>query len=377
MHVESEGRSNGRGVDCSVLVPVLNEERYVSQSVRAMQAQEFHGGLEFLFVDGGSTDRTRAILAQLAREDPRIRILDNPRGSTASGLNVALGHARGRWIARMDAHTEYAADYLAHGIRRLEGGDTSWVSGPAVPSGDGLVSGAVSLALSTWLGRAGSRKWSTGTDGQGGETELDAGVFAGVWERRTLLQLRGWDERWLKNEDSELAGRFLERGERLVCLPAMAARYAPRDSIPGLWRQYLSYGEYRAKTAVRHPHTMRRSHLIAPWLVIACLAATAGPASIRRLARAALALYAACLAGTSVGVAGCADDVREAMLVPLALAVMHLAWGTGTLRGAARHGLPLAAVAGALGIDRISSRPAARAHGVFAPSLSVPEDEVA
>ncbi len=373
----SDGKSNGRGIECSVLVPVLNEERYIAQSVRAMQAQRFPGQVEFLFADGRSSDRTRSILDDLAREDSRIRILDNPRGSTASGLNVALAHARGRWVARMDAHTEYAADYLAQGVRRLAQGDTSWVSGPAVPTGDGLVSRAVSLALSTWLGRAGSRKWSFAADGDGGETELDAGVFAGVWERRRLLELRGWDERWLKNEDSELAGRFLARGDRLLCIPAMAARYTPRDSISALWRQYFVYGEYRAKTAARHPETMRRSHLLAPAFAIACAAAVSGPAGMRRLARAGLALYATVVAGAAVDVARRADDVRETLLVPLALAVMHLAWGAGTVRGAVRHGPPLVAIAGALGLGGLVPRSAARGQGVFAPSLRVQEEDAA
>jgi len=98
--------SEGGDIECSVLMPVLNEEHHIETSVAAMRRQRFDGELEFLIVDGGSTDRTMEIVADLARRDPRIRVLANPRRITASGLNVALGHARGRWVARMDAHTE-------------------------------------------------------------------------------------------------------------------------------------------------------------------------------------------------------------------------------------------------------------------------------
>src|ERR1017187_3969399 len=96
-----------RTVACSVLMPVLNEERHIEGSVAAMCRQRFRGELEFLIVDGGSTDRTLEIVRGLAREDTRIRLLANPRRVTSSGLNVALGSARGRWVARMDAHAEY------------------------------------------------------------------------------------------------------------------------------------------------------------------------------------------------------------------------------------------------------------------------------
>ena len=182
-----------RAIECSVLIPVLNEERYLERSVAAMRRQRFPGELEFLFADGGSTDRTRELLDALAREDDRIRVFENPGRTASSGLNVALGHARGRWIARMDAHTEYPEDYVALGVARLREHGTRWVSGPQTPKGQGRVSRAVALALGSPLGRGGSRKWGR-VDGQAaGEFELDSGVFAGVWARETLLEYGGWD----------------------------------------------------------------------------------------------------------------------------------------------------------------------------------------
>src|SRR5947209_855578 len=241
-----EAQNGGeRTVDCSVLMPVLNEVHHILASVAAMRKQRFDGRLEFIIVDGGSTDRTRELLRELAEQDPRIRLFDNPGRIAASGLNVALRHARGRWVARMDAHTQYPDDYLALGVERLKAGDTRWVSGPPVARGNDPVSRAVSLALRTPLGRGGSRKWANELEASETEYELDTGVFAGVWGRDTLLAFGGWDEHWVCNQDSEMAARFLAEGERLICLPAMAAYYTPRSSIRSLWRQYLRYGEYR------------------------------------------------------------------------------------------------------------------------------------
>ena len=103
-------------MDVSVLVPVLNEEARIEETVAAMQAQRFDGTVELLFADGRSEDRTREVLLELATRDPRIRVLDNPRRHTASGLNVCLRAARGEFVARMDAHTYYGDRYLAAGI---------------------------------------------------------------------------------------------------------------------------------------------------------------------------------------------------------------------------------------------------------------------
>ncbi len=360
---------NARGITCSVLIPVLNEEGQIAESMRAMLAQECPGELEFLVVDGGSRDRTREIVAGLAEQDPRIRLLDNPRRTASSGLNVGLANARGRWVARMDGHTRYPSRYIALGIERLARDDTRWVSGPPIPVGRGAVSRAVAMALRTPLGRGGSRKWAAEAD-DAGEYQLDSGVFAGVWERATVLEYGGWDEHWQRNQDSEMAGRFLARGERLICLPAMASHYLPRDSFQSLWRQYLQYGEFREMTAVRHPHTMRLSHLMPPALVAtltAALAVRRGP--VRRLARSALGAYAGVLTAAGLHAARIAEDPGDAALVPLVLAVMHLAHGSGAWIGASRHGAPLAGIAGVLGLPGLATRLSPEAADVYAPSL--------
>jgi GT2 family glycosyltransferase len=350
---------------------VFNEERYIEASVTAMRRQRFPGRLEFLFADGQSTDRTREILERLAREDPRIRVFSNPAGTVSSGLNVALRHARGRYAIRMDAHTVYPADYTLLGVRRLARGDTRWVSGPQVPKGHGPVSRAVALALSGAFGRGGSRKWGDADDAQAGEFELDTGVFAGVWERSTLLEYGGWDERWPRNSDSEMAARFLDRGERLICLPAMGAEYVPRDSFTGLWKQYLGYGRYRARTYRRHPHSMRASHLLAPAVVITTVAAIAGPRRLRGAGRLGIAIYGLTLAGAGVRSRAAAESLQDAALVPVALAVMHYGHGLGQIRGWVSYGPPLGAIAALVGLDRMIDLPAPRDTAVHAPSLGL------
>jgi succinoglycan biosynthesis protein ExoA len=366
------------GVDASILVPVYNEERYIERSVATMRRQRFDGELEFVFADGGSTDRTREILDALAAADSRIRVFDNPNRSVSSGLNVALRHARGRWVVRMDAHTEFPDDYVALGVRRLSKGDTRWVSGPQMPKGVGRVSRAVSLALGTPLGRGGSRKWGERADaaeaaerGDAAEAEwdLDTGVFDGVWQRETLLEYGGWDERWPRNEDSEMAARFLARGERLVCLAAMGADYVPRDSFRGLWQQYLGYGEYRTKTAARHPETVRSSQLLPPAIVLTAALACCGPRRIRVAARAGLVAYVTGLGAAGAGALSKADPKSDALLVPGALVVMHFAHGAGMLIGAVRQAPPLAALASLAGASSLARSMRQGEQAVHAPSL--------
>src|SRR5207302_1552673 len=115
------------------------------------------GAIEFLFVDGGSRDGSRRILSELAAQDPRVRVLDNPARRTPHALNIGLLAARGEFIARMDAHTMYPSGYLAAGVARLRRGDVAWVSGPQIAVGTSPGSRRVARALSTSLGTGGAR----------------------------------------------------------------------------------------------------------------------------------------------------------------------------------------------------------------------------
>jgi succinoglycan biosynthesis protein ExoA len=274
--------------DVSVLVPVLNEEAHIRDTVAAMLAQDL-GGLshELVFADGRSDDDTKTILEELARGEPRVVVVENPARTTAAGLNAALRAARGRYIARMDAHAFFPRRYLAAGIERLErGDDVVWAAGAVVPRANGGISKSVVLALGSRLGVGGSSKWRMNDPSASaqGETELDTGVFAGVWRRETIDRLGGWDDGWPVNQDSELAARVHADGGRIVCLPEMAAEYLPRRDLSGLWRQYRRFGFYRAKTNARHSGTLRRTHLLPPAVVVTIVAALLPLGIVRRLA---------------------------------------------------------------------------------------------
>ena len=318
-----------------MLIPTFNEEARIAEMVSCLQAQRLGGRLEFLFVDGRSDDATRSILERLARADDRIRVLDNPRRSIPCALNIGLAAARGEFVARMDAHALYPPDYLARGLERLGRGDVEWVSGPQLARGTGRWSRRVALALRTRLGIGGAAFREANR-----EIEVDAG-YTGIWRRETLLRHGGWDERWPINEDGELAARVRAAGGRIVCVPEMAALYAPRESLGALARQYWRYGTYRAKTCGAHPESMRRSHVLPPALVLTIAVAVAG----RRhgLARAGIAAYLAALAVTAASRPR--DEARDARWLPVVLATMHLSWGAGFLWGAVRFGPPLRGLA--------------------------------
>lgn len=124
----------------SVVMPVLNFERYVGEAVDSILAQSWRD-LELILVDDGSSDRTPEILADYARKEARVRTLhlepDPTLTSSARAANRGIALAKGDFIARMDAD-DIA---LPHRIERQVG----WMeaNGLDVCGGQAMAFGAV------------------------------------------------------------------------------------------------------------------------------------------------------------------------------------------------------------------------------------------
>lgn len=330
----SDARATGSGdVDLTVLVPVRDEERRIEQVLAAMRAQEFRGNVEFLLIDGGSRDSTLTMLERMTRDDPRFRIVVKRGWNIPKRLNFGLRLARGALVARMDAHAVFPPNYLTDGVQRLAVGDIASVSGPQIACGDGFWSRRIALALRSSLGRGGARfRRPVHT-----EIEVDSG-YCGIWPRALLLGHGGWDERATKGEDMELAFRVRRAGGRIVCVPAMAARYSPRETLGRLAVQYWSYAERRAWAATLHPHILRRSHFLPPALVLTFSAAALGPRPVAPVARRVVKLYGVLLVSESVRLTE-GESMGDALLLAVIFATMHLAWGSGFLFGCVVHAL--------------------------------------
>ena len=83
----------------TIAIPVLNEEEDIRDTLEAICSQKIGADeIEILVLDGGSQDRTREIVNQVAGSDGRVRLLINPGRYQAAALNRALEEARGEFF---------------------------------------------------------------------------------------------------------------------------------------------------------------------------------------------------------------------------------------------------------------------------------------
>ena len=95
----------------SVILTVVNESRHLRDSVRAVLASDYSGEIEIVIAVGPSRDSTLEVAQQLAAQDRRITVIDNPSGRTPDGLNAALSHSHHEIVVRIDGHSEIDPSY--------------------------------------------------------------------------------------------------------------------------------------------------------------------------------------------------------------------------------------------------------------------------
>jgi succinoglycan biosynthesis protein ExoA len=313
----------------SVVLPVLNEEAHIQRCLASVQAQDYPAEMiEIVVADGGSTDRTRAIVERIAASDRRISLVDNPGRNQAAGLNRAIAASTGTIVARLDGHAAWPPSHISRCVQLLETTGADNVGGTMQAVGDNTVARVAARASSSPFGIGGARYRYADR-----EVETDT-VFLGCFRRAALERVGRYDERLPPHEDYELNQRIRARGGRIVFSPDLPTTYWARDSWKGLARQFYRYGRAKARGARLNPTVLRPYHLVPPATVAAvpilaglCLWPTG-----RRLAAVVAGAYCAACVAASVP-AGRGQPLSVRALIPLAFPVLHGSWGTGFVAG--------------------------------------------
>lgn len=313
----------------SIIVPCFNEERTIGLLLQAIRDQTAAPEtLEVLLADGGSTDGTRQAIADFARRHPelRLRLIDNPTRSIPSALNRSIALAHGEVVLRLDAHSIPQPDYVEQCVSVLSqtgaanaGG--AWEIHPSAPT---WIARSIAAAAGHRLGAGDARYRTSGLAG-----EVDTVPF-GAYPRAWLARVGAYDESLLTNEDYEYNVRLRQAGGRIWFDPAIRSIYFARSTLGGLARQYARYGFWKARMLRRYPRTLRWRQALPPAFVLAAIGLLVSVPWLRAslcLLGLQWALYAGVILTAGVAQARLRRDAALAAGLPLALAVMHLAWG--------------------------------------------------
>ncbi|MDH3499892.1 MAG: glycosyltransferase family 2 protein [Acidimicrobiia bacterium] len=309
----------------SVVVAARNEERTIERAVRSALDQDYPGPLDVIVADGDSNDGTRSIIEQIG--DERVILVDNPDRHTAAGLNRAIRAARGEVVVRCDGHAVLPSGYVSTAVRVLRDTGAGNVGGIQAATGTTLFARAVALAMTSRLG-VGDSRFHLG--GRAGPVDT---VYLGVFDRAKLDAVGLYDETLVRNQDYELNHRLREAGHIVWFTPELVVEYQPRGSLIDLSRQYFDYGRWKRAMLTANPSAVRWRQLVPPLFVltlaVSLILLLTGHRAFGMVIP--LAYATALVLGTLWSLV-----VRRsvsAVLLPIVLPTMHVAWGSGFLIG--------------------------------------------
>lgn len=314
----------------TIVIPALNEEKYIADCIRSLLPDQGRIDCEILVLDGGSVDRTPAIVEQMAREHSGIRLIRNERRLQAAALNKAahVAASQSEIIIRADAHALYPAGFVESVVDAMVKTGASSVVVPMRAVGLTCFQKAAAAAQNSRLGNGGAAHRT------GAESGFVEHGHHAAFKRRDFIALGGYDESFTHNEDAEYDFRLIGAGGRIWMQNSAAITYFPRTTIASLARQYFNHGRGRAKTVLKHRTPFKPRQLL-PVAALAGCATSLALSIMSPLFLTPAVIYAGACVGWGV-VLGAKEKDGCAMSSGVAAMTMHLSWACGLIATFAR-----------------------------------------
>lgn len=317
----------------SLCVVAYNEESYLPNLLQDISSQTYpHEQTEVVLVDGNSTDRTKKIMEQFAETDPSffsVQVLDNPQRVQAAGWNVAIAHAKGDVIIRIDAHAHIPPEFTAKNMALQEKGE--YVTGGVRPC---LIDHPTPWK-ETLLAVENSMFGSSVSKGRSAsESGYVKSMFHGAYRREVFEKAGVFRPELLRTEDNDLHYRIRQAGYKLYCDPDIVSYQYARSDLKSMLRQKFGNGLWIGKTMGIQPKCFSLFHFVPLCFVLGILLTTAltigGHPLLGWLMWGAYGLIV-CLLTLMELVKKPWNPTKLAM--PVLFLLLHVSYGFGTLVG--------------------------------------------
>lgn len=318
-----------KNIIVSVVMPTYNEEKYIESCILSLLKQDYpQNQMEWIFVDACSSDRTKEIIESYKNQFPHlIRVYNNPNKTVPYAMNIGIKSSVGKYIIRLDAHSEYADNYISKCVYYLDTTDADNVGGVAETKSRGFVGNAIAFMLSSKFGVGNSQFRINGKSGY-----VDTVPF-GAFRREVFDKYGFYDERLTRNQDNEMNYRIRKNGGKIYLAEDIKFAYYCRDSIKGIINMAIKNGKWNIITMKICPGAMGLRHFV-PFifllsLIIMPLMSILSP-MLGKVLLAEISLYLLLSLFFSIKAS---KELKYISLLFVLFPVFHISYGLGSLMG--------------------------------------------
>ena len=310
-----------------IIIPCLNEEKHLERIVWGLLENNKVLAMQIVIVDGGSTDRSADIGLRLAEQHQNVFYLPNPKRLQSAAINLAVTrYGDGNtFLIRVDAHADYPANFCQTLVDEALKMQADSVTVTMNTVGITYFQRAVAAAQNSRLGHGGSAHRSDLTEGMW----VEHGHHA-LKRIEAFRAAGGYDETFSHNEDAEFDIRFRKAGYKIWLTAKTFLTYYPRATPYRLLLQYISFGQGRARTLLKHSINPKLRQILPVFVAPALVLALAAPSS--SLATTPFMIWCGLCLGYGA-VLGIRDKSFNSALAGSAAMIMHLGWSIGFWKG--------------------------------------------
>ena len=250
----------------SVVIPLYNEEKFVEPLTKSLLKQDYDFNLlEFIFVDGASTDETVKLLNKcLNNTKMKYRIITNPKRITPVSVNMGIREAKNDVIIRLDAHSEYPTNYISKNIYYLNKTGADNVGCLFLATAKNKTGAAIADVVSSRFGVGNSQFRINGKSGY-----VDTVPF-GTFRKSLVDKIGYFNEELIRSEDNEFNYRIIKNGGKVYMFNDIGIYYYPRDTIRKIMKMGYDNGKWSTYTSYYIPGSMKLRHFI-PFIFVLSL----------------------------------------------------------------------------------------------------------
>jgi glycosyltransferase involved in cell wall biosynthesis len=224
----------------SIIIPARNEENFISCCLNSVIKNDYpQDKMEILVMDGMSLDRTRDIVNEYASRHSNIRLIENPKKTFPSAINIGIRESRGDVIMIMGAHAIYDGRYISLCVHHLLTTDAENTGGvlETIGKDESFIGKAITLVLANPFG-VGNATFRTGSKTL---RAVDT-VFGGCYRRSIFEKIGDFNENLVSSSDIEFNKRLREAGGRILLVPEISATYYTRSTFKTFIRNNFRNG---------------------------------------------------------------------------------------------------------------------------------------
>lgn len=317
----------------SVVIPCLNEEKYIKDCVEGIVANGFNlSQLEILIIDGGSSDQTLEIVKKLQKDNSFIKVVFNKKKKTPFALNLGVQSASFNYILIAGAHAHYPFGYISrlYNLIQKDGVD---VVGGALETKTKTINDktkAICYVLSHPLG-VGNSIFRIGADKL---LEVDTVPF-GLYSKAIFDKVGFYNEKLIRNHDMELSSRIKAANYQIWMDPHYTCTYFARETFKGLAKNNYGNGYWNLKTLAitRKFNSLSLRHYIPMLFILSIVLPILAGAIMSYLPAVFLGIGIALMHASTLFWVALRSKQDSKIMVWITFLVLHYSYGVGSIVG--------------------------------------------